>query len=84
MAKRSRGSASQGEPSPKKVRKGSEIAVSAQMPKVFPSGTEEQEEEEEAAFSLRPWGLRSREPMFLPNVEPAGQSTAAEGAMVIE
>ena len=45
MAKRSRGSASQGESRPKKARKGSEAEVS--MPEVVPASAEEQEEEEE-------------------------------------
>jgi len=57
VPKRPRASASQGEPSPKKVRKGSEAAVSAQMPEIIPYGTEEQEEEEEeeeAVLVLRP------------------------------
>jgi len=57
VPKRSRASAFQGEPSSKKVRKGSKAAVSAQMPEIIPSGTEEQEkeeEEEEAVPTLRP------------------------------
>ena len=45
VAKRFRGSIFQGEPRPKKARKGSEAEVS--MPEVVPAGAEEQEEEEE-------------------------------------
>jgi len=41
-----RASATHGEPSPKKVRKGSEIVVSVQMPEIIPYGTEEYKEEE--------------------------------------
>ena len=47
MPKYPRATTSQGEYSPKKVRKGSEAAVSAQMSKLIPSGTEKQEKEEE-------------------------------------
>jgi len=56
------------------------------MPKVIPSGMKEQEEEEEeeAASSLHPRGLHSRGPTVLPKVEPAGQSTVTEGAVVAE
>ena len=55
------------------------------MPEIRPSGIEEhEEEEEEAAFSLRPPGLCSRGPAVLVKVEPAGQSIMAEGAMVAE
>jgi len=57
VSKRPRASASQGEPSLKKIRKGSEATVSAQIPEVLPSGMEEQEEDEkEAASSLCPLG----------------------------
>ena len=45
MAKRSRGSTSKGEPSPKKARRESEAEAS--MPEVVPSGVEEHREEEE-------------------------------------
>ena len=45
MAKRFRGSASKGEPIPKKARRESEAEAS--MPKVVPPGVEEQGEEEE-------------------------------------
>ena len=47
MPKHPRASASQGEPSPKKARRGSEAEVSALMPEIIPSSIEEQEEEEE-------------------------------------
>ena len=65
MAKRPRGSTSQGEPSPKKVRRGSEaetLTQSTQMPEVVPLGDkkQEEEEEEEAVPTLRSRGLRSR------------------------
>ena len=72
VPKRPRASASQGEPSPKKVRKGSEAEVSAQMPETIPPGTEEQEEEEEeeAVLALCPRGLRSRGPAILAEGEP--------------
>jgi len=41
MSKCPRASTSQGEPSPKKIRKGSKAAVLDQMPEVLPSGKEE-------------------------------------------
>ena len=66
MSKRSRGSASKGEPIPKKVRRESEAEAS--MPKVVLPGIEEQgeeEEEEEEVPVLRSRGLRSRGPMIL-------------------
>jgi len=47
VSKSPRASASQGEPNLKKVRKGSEAAVSAHMPEELPSGAKEQKEEEE-------------------------------------
>jgi len=77
VPKHPRASASQGEPSQKKARKGSEVAVSSQIPEVIPSSTEEQEEEEEeeeeeVASFLCPWGLRSKGPAILLEVEPAG------------
>ena len=83
MPKRPRASASQGEPSPKKARKGSEGEASARMPKIIPPGTEEreeEEEEEEVVLTLRPRGLHSRGPAILAEGEPAGQSVVAEGA----
>ena len=53
VAKRSRGSASKGEPIPKKARRESEAEVS--MPEVVPPSVEEQgEEEEEEEGSPRP------------------------------
>ena len=62
VAKRPRGSTSQGEPSPKKVRRGSEAKVSTQMPEVVPPGAEkreeEEEEEEETVSTLHSRGLR--------------------------
>jgi len=57
VAKRSHGSASKGEPSPKKARKESEAEAS--MPEVVPPGIEEQgeeEEEEEEVLVLRSRG----------------------------
>ena len=45
VTKRSHGSASKGEPSPKKARRESEAEAS--MPEVVPPGVEEQAEEEE-------------------------------------
>ena len=47
MPKHPRASASQGEPSPKKVKKGSEAEALAQTPEMIPPRIEEQEEEEE-------------------------------------
>ena len=44
MSKCLRGSTSQGEPSLKKVKRGSEAEVLTQMPKVVPPGAEEQKE----------------------------------------
>ena len=56
------------------------------MPEIILSGTEEQEEEEEAeaVLALRPQGLHSRGPAVLTEVEPAGQSVMAKGAIVAE
>jgi len=58
------------------------------MPKIIPSGTEDQEEEEEkeeeTVLALRPRSLRSRGPAVLLEVEPAGQSVVAKGAIVAE
>ena len=81
MAKHPCGSTSQGEPSPKKARKGSEAEASTQMPEIIPPGAEEQEEEEEkeAAPTLHPRGLRSRGPAILAEGEPVVESTMAEG-----
>ena len=55
VSKRPRVSTSQGEPSPKKAKKGSKAEAPARMPEVIPPGAEEQEEEEEeeAAPTLR-------------------------------
>jgi len=47
VSKRPRASTSQGKPSPKKAKKGSEAETSARMPEIIPPGAEEQEEEEE-------------------------------------
>ena len=86
MAKRPRGSTSQGEPSPKKVRRGSEaetLTQSTQMPEVVPLGDkkqEEEEEEEEAVPTLRSRSLRSRGPAILAEEEPAGEFVIAEGS----
>jgi len=54
------------------------------MLEIIPSGTEEQEEEEEAVPALHPQGLRSRGPTVLAEAESAGQSIVAEGAEVAE
>ena len=54
MPKRPRASASKCEPSQKKVRKEYKAAVLVQVPKIIPSGTEEQKEKEEAVSALRP------------------------------
>ena len=55
------------------------------MPKIIPSGTEEQEEEEEEAVpALRPWGFCSGGPAVLAEAKPVGQSTVAERAVVME
>ena len=59
MFKLPRASTSQGEPSPKKAKKGSEVEASARTPKIIPPYAEEQEEEEEeeeeeATPTLRP------------------------------
>ena len=59
VPKRPRTFASQGEPSPKKARKGSEATVSAQIPEIIPPGTEEQEEEKKK---------RSQSWLFVPEV----------------
>ena len=75
VPKRPRSSASQGEPSPKKARKGSEVEVSAQMPEIIPPGTkeqEEEEEEEEAVLTLHPRGLWSKGPTILAEGKPVG------------
>jgi len=63
VVKRSRGSSSQGEPSPKKAKEGSEVEAS--MPKAVPACAEEQgeeEEEEEEVPVLHSRGLRSKGP----------------------
>ena len=88
VSKRTRASASLGEPSQKKTRKGSDAASSAQVFEIIPSSIEgkeeEEEEEEEEVSALRPWGLRSRGPVVLAKVESAGQSVVAKGVMVVE
>jgi len=90
VAKRPRGSTSQGEPSPKKVRRGSEaetLTQSTQMPEVVPLGDkkqEEEEEEEEAVPTLRSRGLRSRGSAILAEGEPADESIMAEGVELPE
>ena len=61
MSKRSHGSASNGEPIPKKARRESEAEAS--MPEVVPSGVEEQREEEEE---------KRRSPLFVLVVYAAG------------
>ena len=78
MAKRSRGSASKGEPIPKKARRESEVEAS--MPKVVPPGVEEQgeEEEEEEVPTLCSRGLRSRGPAILEEGELVGEPIVAE------
>jgi len=83
LPKHPRASASYGEPSSKKARKGSEAEDLARMPEIIPPSTEEQEEEEEeeeAVFAIHPRGLRSRSPTIFAEGEPAGQSPMAEGA----
>ena len=82
MAKRPRGSTAQGEPNPKKVRRGSEAKALTQMPEVVPLGDkkqEEEEEEEEAVPTLRFRALRSRGSAILAEGEPADESIMAEG-----
>ena len=72
MSKHSRGSASKGEPVPKKARRESEAEAS--MPIVVPPGIEEQgneEEEEEEVPVLRFCVLRSRGPVILEEGELA-------------
>ena len=79
MSKRSHGSASKGEPIPKKARRESEAEAS--MPKVVPSSVEEQgeeEEEEEKVPIIHPRGLRSRGPVILKEGELAGEPVMAE------
>ena len=81
MAKRSRGSTSQGEPCLKKARGRSEAEVSTQIPEVVPPGVEEQEEEEEkeeAITTLRSRGLRNRGPAILEEGELVGEPVMAE------
>ena len=78
VAKRSRGSASKGEPIPKKGRRESEAEAS--MPEVVPPSVEEQgeeEEEEEKVPALLSQGLRSRGPVILEG-EFAGELVMAE------
>jgi len=89
VSKRPRASASQGEPSLKKAKKGSEVKTLTQMPEVIPPSAEEQEgeeeeEEEEAVPTLHSQGLRSRGPAILAEGEPAGESTMTEGAEGLE
>jgi len=61
VSKRPRATTSQGKPSPKKAKKGSEAEAPARMPEVILPGAVEQEEEEEeggeATPTLRLWGL---------------------------
>jgi len=80
VAKHSRGSASQGEPRPKKAKKGSEAKFS--LSEVVPASVEEQEEEEEEeegeVLTLRSRGLRSRGPAILAEGEPVGESVITE------
>ena len=80
MAKHSRGSSSQGEPSPKKAKKGYEAEAS--VPEVVPTGAEEQEEEEEEeegeVFTLHSQGLRSRGPAILEEGELTGEPAMAK------
>jgi len=79
VSKRSHGSASKGEPIPKKARRESEAEAS--MPKVVPSSVEEQgneEEEEEEVPVLRSRGLRSRGPVILEEGKLAGEPVVAE------
>jgi len=78
MAKRSHGSASKGEPRPKKARRESE--AEALMPEVVPPSVEEQgeeEEEEEEVPVLRSQGLYSRG-VILEEGELAGEPVMAE------
>jgi len=63
VSKRSHGSTSKGEPTPKKARR--EPEAEASMPEVVPSSVEEhreEEEDEEEIPLLRPRGLRRRAP----------------------
>ena len=79
MAKRSRSSASKGEPLPKKARRESE--AEATMPNLVPPGVEEQreeEEEEEEVLVLRSRDLRSRGPVILEEGEFANEPIMAE------
>ena len=63
MSKRTRASASEGEPSRKKTRKGSEAVASTQVSEIILSGIEEQkEEEEEAVTTLRSRGCAAGAP----------------------
>jgi len=85
MAKHSRGSASKGEPSPKKARRESEAETL--MPEVVPPGVEEhgeEEEEEEEVPVLRSRSLRSRGPVILEEGELAGEPVMAEEVERIE
>ena len=79
VAKRSRGSASKGEPMPKKARRKSEAEAS--MPKIVPPSIKEEgneEEEEEEVPVLRSRGLSSRGPVILEEGELAGEPVVAE------
>ena len=88
VPKRPRVSASQGEPSQKKAKKGSEAKASAWMPKVIHLGAEEQEgeeeEEEEAIPTLHPRGLRSRCPAILAEGEPAANPLWLKGLICLQ
>ena len=77
VSKRSHGSASKGEPIPKKARRESEAEVL--MPIVVPPGIEEQgEEEEEEVAVLRSRSLRSRGSVILEEGELADEPIMAE------
>jgi len=79
VAKRSRGSASKGEPISKKARR--EFEAEASMLEVVPPGVEEQREEEEEEGEvpiLRSRGLHSRSPVILEEGELAGEPVIAE------
>ena len=60
VSKRPRAFIFQGEPSPKKAKKRSEVEASAWMPEVIPPGAEEHEEEEEEEEEEVVPTLRSR------------------------
>jgi len=79
VSKRSHGSASKGEPIPKKAR--SESEAEASMPIVVPPGIKEEgneEEEEKEVPVLRSRGLSSRGPVILEEGKLAGEPVVAE------